>query len=283
MRNDPKIGSHVSTRGGFGAAARYADSIGAKAFQYFPKNPRSLHVKSPDLQEGAACAAYCREFGLVSVAHTPYPTNMAVGLTRGEEHYRLTVESLMNDLIIAESCGSLGIVVHFGHLKVKNILEGYQNVIRCMNEVLSAWTGQAKLLIENQAGDHSSMGMTLEESVKVRELADEPEKIGFCLDTCHLFAAGQWDVGATDKLLHKGRELGYWKHLVSVHLNDSKYGAGSRKDRHARVGRGMIGKEALKALLLSRELAGKAFILESEKGEDGTHRDDIAEVKSWLR
>lgn len=257
------------------------DRLGGSAFQYFPKNPRSLHIKMPDLQDARACAVYCSERGLVSVAHTPYPSNMAVGLSRGEEHYRLTVDSLLNDLIIAEACGSLGIVVHFGHLKGEHVLVGYQNIIRCMNDVLSKWNGRAKLLIENQAGDHGDMGMTLEESVKVRELANQPEKIGFCLDTCHLFAAGQWDIQDTESLLRKGRQLGYWDELVAVHLNDSKYGSGSRKDRHARIGRGMIGIEALKAFVLSPELTGKPFILESEKGEDGTHREDISEVLSW--
>lgn len=202
-------------------------------------------------------------------------------MTRGEEFYRLTVDSLKNDLMIAEACGSLGIVVHFGHLKSQDVLEGYQNIIRCMNDVLDSWAGRAKLLIENQAGDHGAMGMTLEECVKVRQLADHPEKIGFCLDTCHLFAAGGWDIANTDELLARGKSLGYWESTIAVHLNDSKYGAGSRKDRHARIGQGMIGTEALKRLVLAPELAGKAFVLESEKGADGTHREDIAKVLSW--
>ncbi|NMO95962.1 deoxyribonuclease IV [Paenibacillus lemnae] len=278
-----KIGSHVSTRGGFAAAARHAMQMGGHAFQYFPKNPRSLSVKQFNIQDGLDCASVCKDHGLVSVAHTPYPTNMAIGRTRGEEHYRLTVESLMNDLMISEACGSLGIVVHFGHTKSDELLTGYQNVITCINDVLRAWNGTSKLLIENQAGDHGNMGMTLEECVKIRELADEPHKIGFCLDTCHLYAAGQWDISRTDQLLAKGNELGYWDHLVAVHLNDSKYSAGSRRDRHERAGRGNIGKEGLQALLLSEEMSDKAFILESEKGEDGTHKDDIAEVMSWLQ
>ncbi|KZS48293.1 endonuclease IV [Paenibacillus glucanolyticus] len=281
MKPKIRIGSHVSTRGGFLAAAQRAAGIGSLAYQYFPKNPRSLHLKTPDIRNAAACARFCQEQGIVSIAHTPYPTNMAVGLTRGEEFYGLTVESLKNDLIIAEACGSLGIVVHFGHHKSQDVLEGYQNIIRCLNDVLSSWKGKAKLLIENQAGDHGSMGMTLEESVKVRQLADYPEKIGFCLDTCHLFAAGGWDISNTGELLARGKSLGYWDSLVAVHLNDSKYGAGSRKDRHARVGQGMIGTEALKHLALAQELTGKAFVLESEKGADGTHREDIAKVLSW--
>ncbi|GAB6930161.1 deoxyribonuclease IV [Paenibacillus sp. JCM 10914] len=281
MKHNIRIGSHVSTKGGFLAAAHRAAAIGSSAYQYFPKNPRGLQLKNPDINDAAACAAYCREHGIASIAHTPYPTNMAVGLTRGKELYTLTVESLKNDLLIAEACGSLGIVVHFGYLKSEDILSGYQNVIHCMNDVLQDWHGVAKLLIENQAGDHGSMGMTLEECAKVRQLADFPEKIGFCLDTCHLFAAGGWNVARTDELLARGRSLAYWDALEAVHLNDSKYGAGSRKDRHARIGQGMIGMEALKSLVLSAELRNKIFVLESEKGDDGTHREDVATVQSW--
>lgn len=283
MKPDIRIGSHVSTRGGFLAAAHHAAQIGCRSFQYFPKNPRSLHIKQPDVRDAEACAAFCREHDLQSIAHTPYPSNMAVGRSRGEEHYRLTVQSLINDLVIAEVCGSLGIVVHFGHLKSEDLLVGYQNVIQCMNDVLAGWNGRAKLLIENQAGDHGNMGMSMEECVKVRQLAKHPEKIGFCLDTCHLFAAGGWDPAKTGELLKKGQVLEYWDHLIAVHLNDSRYGAGSRKDRHARVGQGMIGEEGLKSLALSPELAGKMFVLESEKGEDGTHREDIAKVLSWSK
>ncbi|ANY71629.1 endonuclease IV [Paenibacillus ihbetae] len=281
MKPKLRIGSHVSTRGGFLAAAQHALSLGSLSYQYFPKNPRSLHLKAPDLSNAAACAKFCREHHLVSIAHTPYPTNMATGFTRGEEHYRLTVDSLKNDLVIAEACGSLGIVVHFGHLKSENPLVGYQNIIQCLNDVLADWKGQTKLLIENQAGDHGPMGITLEECVKIRQLADYPEKIGFCLDTCHLYAAGGWDPTNTKELLARGRSLQYWDNLAAVHLNDSKYGAGSRKDRHARIGQGKIGMDALKQLALAPEIAGKALVLESEKGPDGTHREDIATVLSW--
>ncbi|MFI2855764.1 deoxyribonuclease IV [Paenibacillus sp. JSM ZJ436] len=278
----PKVGGHVSTQGGYAAAARRALQMGGDAFQYFPKNPRRLHVKTPDFHDCLSCRAFCEEHGLVSVAHTPYPVNMAAGLSKGKEHYRLTVDCLINDLIIAEACGSLGIVVHFGHGSSQDQLTAYQNMIRCMNEVLREWNGQAKLLIENQAGDHGDMGITLEECVKVRELSSSPDQIGFCLDTCHWFASGQWQGENTAQLLKRGSELGYWESLALVHLNDSKYGAGSRKDRHERVGRGRIGKECLQSLLQSRELADKVFILETERGEDGTHRHDIAKVRSWL-
>ncbi|MBJ9988725.1 MULTISPECIES: deoxyribonuclease IV [Paenibacillus] len=279
--NQLLIGCHVSTRGGYGRAARRAWEIGARSFQYFPKNPRSMSIKTLDASAAADCLTFCREHGMPSIAHTPYPINIAIGDSRGRELYELTVKSLQNDLIIAEACGTVGIVVHFGHFKGRDALQGYKNIIQCLNETLSGWQGSAKILLENQAGTPGSMGITLDELVNIRRLSDYPEKIGFCLDTCHAYASGVWDPRTTDALVERGRELGYWSDLAAVHLNDSKYPLGSGKDRHERIGQGYIGEEAFQALLSYPEFHGKALVLETDAGEDGTHRGDIAKVKSW--
>ncbi|ASA21893.1 deoxyribonuclease IV [Paenibacillus donghaensis] len=277
MSNSPSIGAHVSIRGGYGRAARFAWESGAACFQYFPKNPRSLKLKPLDERDALDCAAFCEAKGLVSIAHTPYPTNMAVGA----EQRKVMVASLRNDLEIAEACGSLGIVVHFGPFGGIDPLQGYQNIIQCMNETLFSWEGKAKLLIENQAGNHGSEGITLEELVKVRELSRSPESIGFCFDTCHAYAAGTWDPQRTEELLERGERLGYWQQLTAIHLNDSQYPFASRRDRHAPVGRGHIGAEGLAGLLMSEQVRGIPAVMETEKGADGSHRMDIATVLSW--
>ncbi|MBW4080431.1 deoxyribonuclease IV [Paenibacillus sp. S150] len=280
MANSPKIGAHVSIRGGYGQAARFAWESGAACFQYFPKNPRSLRLKPLDRRDAESCAAYCREKGMVSIAHTPYPTNLAAG-SDGAASRSVMVASLLNDLEIAEACGSLGIVVHFGHFAGLEPLQGYQNIIQCINDTLRDWSGAAKLLIENQAGNHGSEGMTLEELVKIRELSRYPEKIGFCLDTCHAFAAGIWNPQHTEEFLRRGHELGYWPHLKAVHLNDSLHAFGLRRDRHAPIGRGCIGAEGLRSLLLAEPCRLAAVAMETEKGTDGTHRQEIATVREW--
>ncbi|WP_379126900.1 deoxyribonuclease IV [Paenibacillus sp. sgz500958] len=277
MNSRPCIGSHVSIRGGFGQAARYAWESGATGFQYFPKNPRSLKLKPVITREAADCASYCLDKGITSIAHTPYPTNMAAG---GSVHASM-VESLRNDLEIAEACGSLGIVVHFGHFQGIEPLQGYQNIIQCMNETLQSWEGRAKLLIENQAGNGGAEGTTLEELVKVRELCRYPERIGFCFDTCHAFASGLWNPENSNVLLERGEALGYWSQLYAVHLNDSKYPFASRRDRHAGVGLGHIGEQSLRELLAADELRPAVIVLETEKGADGTHRREIAAVRAW--
>lgn len=278
MTNSPFIGAHVSIRGGYGQAARSARESGAACFQYFPKNPRSLKLKPVDYRDALSCADYCRDQGMGSIAHTPYPTNLAAG-TRERE---AMAASLRNDLEIAEACGSLGIVVHFGHFAGMEPLQGYQNIIQCINDTLAGWEGRCKLLIENMAGNHGQEGMTLEELVKVRELSRYPERIGFCFDTCHAFAAGIWNPEQTDELLEHGERLSYWSELAAVHLNDSLYPFGSRRDRHAGIGRGCIGATALSNLLTREPLLHKLVVMETEKGPDGTHRDEIAAVRGWF-
>lgn len=249
--------------------------MGAKSFQYFPKNPRSLSIKELDASAATDCFRFCREKGMPSIAHTPYPVNIAIGETRGRELYEATVASLKNDLIIAEACGSVGIVVHFGHLKSSDPLQGYKNIIQCLNETLGGWQGKTKILLENQAGQPGAMGITLEELVYVRNLAEEPEKIAFCLDTCHAFASGTWIPEETDRWMERGRELGYWQNLAAVHMNDSKYPSGSGKDRHARIGEGRIGADRLAVLISNPEFEGLPIVLETDPGPDGTHGDEM--------
>lgn len=276
-----KVGGHLSIRRGYYHAAQTALDMGAGAFQYFPKNPRSLTIKQFDPRDAEKCKQLCKENGIVSVAHTPYPSNLAVDSANEPDAFHKIVNSLKNDLDIAEACGSLGIVVHFRTYRAGNPLQGYKNVIQCINEILSGWQGSAKLLIENQAGDHGDMGMTMEEMVQIRNLCETPEQIGFCLDTCHAFGAGIWGGAEDDIFLAKGIELGFWDHVLAVHLNDSKYPYGSRKDRHERVGQGYIGEAGFRKLLAADEIIDKAFILESETGEDGTYTWDMEQVRRW--
>jgi deoxyribonuclease-4 len=273
------IGCHVSIRHGYLEAAKSAAAVGAQSFQYFPKNPRSLSVKPFDQRDTALCRDYCQEHGLVSIAHTSYPTNLAV-----EEPalYAATVQSVRNDLEIANACGSVGLVVHFGQYKGSDPLRGYQVMIRMVNEILRDWDGEAKLLLENNAGQGGRMGTTLEELTQVRQLLLAPDKVGFCLDTCHAFASGMWRGDNWESLAERMRESGYFSRLFAVHLNDSVYPYASYRDRHANIGRGQIGAEAIQDVLRSPELGGLPIVLETPKGAGGGHRDEIAYVKRLI-
>lgn len=259
-----KFGCHLSIRNGYLGAAKQALSLNADAFQYFPKNPRSLKIKVFDQQDATFCKEFCQEHGLLSVSHSPYPTN----LTPFDPMKRKQViVSLMNDLAITEACGSIGIVVHFGkEISSENRLESYQLMIDMLNEVLQKWHGKAKLLLENRGGLPGTIGTTLEELVQVRKLCDFPEKIGFCLDTCHAFASGLWDGDNWDEVMKKGRKLGYFDALQLVHLNNSKYFSGEGKDRHAPIfGPGFIKAEQFDMVMQTAEFQDIPFILETPK------------------
>ena len=261
-----KIGCHVSIREGYLGAAKRAHMLGANAFQYFPKNPRSLSVKAFDKLSATQCAEFCNKHEMVSIAHTPYPSNpSATG-----EKAQWVIDSLKNDLEIAESCGSIGIVVHFGSTSGDPLL-GYQQMIRTFNEVLVDWEGEALLLIENNAGKGDQLGTTMEELSKIRSLVERPEKVGFCLDTCHAFASNLWDGENWDTVVKRGHELDFIGHIKAIHFNNSVYPNGSRKDRHAPIDNGEISWESMADVLKTEALQEVPFILETP----GPHEAEI--------
>ncbi|WP_082235413.1 deoxyribonuclease IV [Halobacillus massiliensis] len=274
------FGSHVSIKEGYLGAAKRALSLNSEAFQYFPKNPRSLSEKSFNKEDARLCRDFCNQNGLVSVAHTPYPTTLTPADARKREQ---VAASLLNDLAIADACGSLGVVVHFGKDVFKgDQLASYRLMIEVLNEVLKQWDGECKILLENLAGKPGTMGTTLEELVQLRRLSEYPEKIGFCLDTCHAFASGLWTGENWKQIEEKGEKLGYFKHLTAIHLNNSKYDTGSGKDRHANIfGHGYIKEHQFAQLFKSSLLKKIPFIVETPK-EVIPHKMEILQLqKKW--
>ncbi|WP_209122163.1 deoxyribonuclease IV [Alkalihalobacillus sp. BA299] len=273
------VGSHISIKNGYFAAAKMAHSIGASAFQFFPKNPRSLKVKDFDVNDAERCAQYCKTHNIRTIAHTPYPTKL---IPDNQNDDNQILASIKNDLEIAKACGAVGIVVHFGTTKKLEPLEGYQKMIEMLNRVISNWDGNTILLIENNAGAGTDMGLTFEEMVQVRKLSDYPEKIGFCFDTCHAYASGIWDGDNWSALEEKGIELEYFTHLKAIHFNNSKYPYGSRKDRHANLESGHISKEQWLTFLSADFIKDIPLILETPHDAPNIHELEIQLIKKWF-
>ncbi|WP_066048312.1 deoxyribonuclease IV [Robertmurraya korlensis] len=269
------FGCHVSIKEGYLGAAKLAYKKGASAFQFFPKNPRSLVVKEFDHLDALGCKEFCEKYQLQSIIHTPYPTS----LTPTVDKRNLTIQSIINDLSIADACGAIGVVVHFGSpIDTTNPLESYHLMIDMLNSVLEQWDGQALILLENIAG--GSMGVTLEEHVQVRSLSLFPEKIGFCFDTCHAFASGLWNGENTKELLQKGTTLNYWSEVKAFHLNNSKYNTGSGKDRHANIFQnGFIKETEFDDLLTSPMFQHLPFILETPKDDGISYEEELVQLQ----
>ncbi|MBS4219912.1 deoxyribonuclease IV [Bacillus sp. FJAT-49711] len=267
------FGCHLSIKNGYFGAAKQASKMNAGAFQYFPKNPRSLSVKDFNQQDAIACKEFCEENAILTVTHSPYPTSLTPNDKRKRDQ---VIQSLLNDLEITEACGSIGVVVHFGkEVSHLTLLESYQLIIEMLNEVLGEWDGNAKILLENNAGMPGAFGTTLEELVQIRKLCDYPEKIGFCFDTCHAFSCGLWDGENWSDLLEKGEKIGYFKELQLVHFNNSKYDTRLGKDRHAPIfGPGYIKESQFDQLVNTTQLANVPFILETPK-EEIPHEKEI--------
>ena len=125
------------------------------------------------------------------------------------------------------------------------------------------------------------MGMTMEELAQIRSLCADKDKIGFCLDTCHLFASGVWRGEQEAEWLSKAESLDIMQHVAAIHLNDSVYGCGEKRDRHAVLGEGTIGEQGLQWLLSHPWLRDVPFILETPSGPDGAHMDQLALARRW--
>jgi deoxyribonuclease-4 len=209
--------------------------------------------------------------GLASVIHSPYPTNIA-GFAPHEEKFALTVASVRNDLEIANACGSLGVVVHVGAVRSHDAVEGYRNVVLALDAVLAGYQGTAQVLLENQA---QGLGMALSEILQVRALCQQPQHIALCVDTCHLFASGAWDGQAQAAWMHDPQIT---PHVAVIHLNDSRYEAGSHRDRHAALGEGYIGEAGLAAVV--QQLREVPLVLETPDGKVGVDAQ-LTRVREW--
>lgn len=185
---------------------------------------------------------------------------------------------------IANTCGSIGVVVHYGNqISKTDPLASYHLMLELLNTVLSKWNGSCLLLIENNAGTKGGLGTTFEELVQIRNLCEYPEKIGFCLDTCHAFASGLWNGENTEEFIAKGESLSYFEHLKAIHFNNSKYPTGSKKDRHANIFQnGYIKEEVFDKLVMSKTLKNIPFILETPNDEGINHKEEIELIfKKW--
>ncbi|WP_036697008.1 deoxyribonuclease IV [Paenibacillus taiwanensis] len=283
-----RYGCHIRSHGSFtqmgNTAIRLAELEGCSCFQFFAKNPRSLQLKIGYEHDAHECRLLLDGASIQTIIHSAYVLNIATSMQADDTLFKAHAMSLLNDLVIADACGAVGVVVHFGVIKHRDKLQGYRDIITMLNVVTDSWHGNALILLENQAGLHGGLGVTLEECVHIRNLCRKPDQIGFCLDTCHAYVSGMWNANLPDgtaRLLEHGRHMDYWPYVAAVHVNDAQAAYGSKRDRHAPIGQGKISPTAMEQLLTSTELQGKMFILETPESGERLHSEEWELIRTW--
>lgn len=271
-----KIGCHLSSAKGFLAMGKDAVKIGANTFQFFTRNPRGAKAKPLDLDDIAAFRAFAGEQGFFPIlAHAPYTLNACAA---DDSLRTFAKETMLDDLQRLEHIpGSLYNFHPGSHVK-QGAEVGIGLIADQLNGIL--WEGQSTtVLLETMAGKGSEVGRSFEELRAILDRAALPDKLGVCLDTCHVFDGGYDIVGDLDGVLEEfDRVVGLAK-LRAVHLNDSMNPLGSRKDRHQKLGDGEIGLQALEKIINHPALRGLPFYLETPNDLEGYGRE-IALMKS---
>lgn len=265
-----KIGCHLSSSKGFLHMGEEAVSIGANTFQFFTRNPRGGAAKPLDAADLAAYRAFAAEHGIGPIiAHAPYTLNACAA----DEGLRTFArETMLDDLRkLAHLPGNFYNFHPGSHVK-QGTEAGIDLIAETLNAVLPE-AGETTVLLETMAGKGSEVGSRFEELCAVIDRVERPERLGVCLDTCHVFDAGYDIVNNLEGVLAEFDRIIGLKRLCAVHLNDSMNPIGSHKDRHACLGAGHIGLPALLAVVNHPALCGLPAALETPNDLSGYTRE----------
>lgn len=266
------IGCHLSTKDGYLFMAEEAVSIDANTFQYFTRNPRGGAVKKLDPKDIEAYRQYAADHGLGPICgYAPYDVEPANPETKQRD---FTLMVLAEDLARLEDIPGQYYLVRPGSAPGISVSEAIANVSEAFDRTLTA-TQTTTVLIDTMAGEGEQVGSSFQQIAAMIDGVKLKEKMGVCLDTSAVWAAGYDIAGDPEGVLDEfDRTIGLDK-LKALHLNDSKEKRGSRVDRHAPIGEGEIGFEALAALTNNPRLQHAAFYLEEPHSTLVTYERDI--------
>ena len=264
------IGCHLSSSGGFLAMGETARRIGATTFQFFTRNPRGSRAKAIDPADAAALRALltAEGFGPI-VAHAPYTINPCSKDERTREFAR---ETLADDLARMEYLPGNLYNFHPGSHTGQGTDAGIAQIADTLNAVLRP-EQQTTVLLETMAGKGTEVGRRFEELRAIIDRVELGEKLGVCLDTCHVSDAGYDVAGNLDGVLAEFDRVIGLARLHAVHLNDSLNPCGAHKDRHARIGEGTLGQETFRRIINHPALRNLPFVLETPNELDSYARE----------
>lgn len=260
------IGCHLSTTKGFENMGKEALQIGANTFQFFTRNPRGGKAKEIDMDDMEALLKIARENNFATIlAHAPYTLNACSADERTREFAR---EMMVDDLNRMELMPNNLYNFHPGSHVKQGVEIGINYIVDLLNTVLSK-DQTTTVLLETMAGKGSEVGRTFEEMAEIISRVELKEKMGVCLDTCHIYDAGYDIVNDLDKVLEEFDAVIGLDRLKAIHLNDSKNPFKSHKDRHEKIGEGFLGLEAITRIINHPKLKHLPFFLETPNELDG--------------
>jgi deoxyribonuclease-4 len=276
------VGLHVSSAGSLDLAFDRAQELGATTFQVFTRNPNQWKFK-PLADETVAAFRDKRKISGIArvVDHMPYLPNLASAERSTKKISRYTLGEEL------KRCDVLGIdylVIHLGSHLGKGSAIGVANIAEACVEALGGSDGKTSILLENMAGQKNCVGARFEELRAILEKVGKTERVGVCLDSCHLYAAG-FDLGSEEAVNNTMRlfdDVVGLGRLKVVHLNDSKGALGSRLDRHENIGKGRIGRKGVRALLHYPGISERPLIMETPYEEIKTMKQSIRLVRTLL-
>lgn len=263
-------------KGGLAAALRRGAEIGCTAVQVFTSSPQQWRSKPPTAEAIAEFRSAVEETGITHlISHDSYLVNLC---SPDEEMRRKSVEALRSEM---ERCAQYGIpqvVSHIGAHLGAGVEAALPIAAESIREVLDASPDSVMLLIENTAGQGSVLDSTFEEIARLMELVQRP-RLGVCLDTCHLFAAGYdlRDAETWSRTIEEFDRVVGLAALKAVHANDSKKGLGSHVDRHEHIGKGALGATAFRCLVCDPRLAEIPIVVETPEAET-MHAANVAKL-----
>lgn len=270
------IGCHLSASKGYTHMAKEAISIGGNTFQFFTRNPRGGKAKEVDPKDVESFLNISKENGFAKIlAHAPYTINVC---SADEGIRKFGKDTMKDDLEKLEFVPGNMYNFHPGSHVGQGVDEGIRLIIEALNEIL--WKEQSTtVLLETMAGKGSEVGRSFEELKRIIDGVELKEKLGVCLDTCHVYDAGYDVVNNLDKVLDEFDKVIGLDRLKAIHINDSKNPFESHKDRHEKIGEGSIGIEAFKRIINHPKLRDLPFYLETPNELDG-YEKEIALLKS---
>lgn len=277
-----RIGAHLTIAKGLPEAAELAASIGANTFAFFTRNPRGGAARAIGQEEIARWEAARAEKDIWRlVGHLPYTINLGAEPGKVRD---FAIMALSEDLAKADAFGAEYLNVHPGSHGGAGAEAGVRRVVETLTAVFERYQPQrTMLLLETMAGQGNEVGGTIAELKGIIEGLGAPAFLGVCLDSCHLLAAGhdlRTPAGVEKMLDDFDRVIGLDR-VKAMHLNDSKFPLGSRRDRHEMLGKGHLGEDGVKAVIRNEFIRGLPIIVETPVDDYMEYAGEIRLVKEW--